>query len=340
MPKAEKGTPKDIANRMKSRGLQKLAFYCQVCEKQMRDQNGFKQHCASEAHVRMMLLVGQNPNRAISDYSQQFKNDFLQLLRTSHGEKRVQANHFYQQYIQHKSHIHMNGTHWKTLSEFVKSLGRDGICRVEDGDEGLFVSWIDNSPEALKRQAAIMKKDRQQKGDEQRANQLIAEQIRNATAAAKLKQAEFGGNPTAPASGDPSRSAPRIQEQPGTDPDVSVDAMKSESSLSTPEIKDGEAAGSNQPAAQEHIQVPAMSFKLSMASTVKKPHVSAKKVNVFAKKAATSQYLPSPESSSSSSQGPLSNAQRLAMELDERNRRQEEVRQRGKEDDTRRAAVH
>lgn len=182
MPKAEKGTPKDLANRMKSRGLQKLAFYCQVCEKQMRDQNGFKQHCASEPHVRMMLLVGQNPSKAINDYSNQFKNDFLTLLRTAHREKRVQANHFYQEYIQNKSHIHMNGTRWKTLSEFVKSLGRDGKCRVEQEERGLFISWIDDSPEALKRQAAIRKKERQDKGDEARANEMIAEQIARAQA--------------------------------------------------------------------------------------------------------------------------------------------------------------
>lgn len=180
MPKAEKGTPKDLANRMKSKGLQKLAFYCQVCEKQMRDQNGFKQHCASEPHVRMMLLVGQNPSRAISDYSRQFKHDFLQLLRTAHGEKRVHANQFYQEYIQNKQHIHMNGTHWKTLTEFVKGLGREGICRVDEGERGLFVAWIDNSPEALNRQAAIKRKDKQDKGDEERANQLIAEQIERA----------------------------------------------------------------------------------------------------------------------------------------------------------------
>ena len=36
MPKAEKGTPKDIANRAKAKGLQKLKFYCQMCSKQCR----------------------------------------------------------------------------------------------------------------------------------------------------------------------------------------------------------------------------------------------------------------------------------------------------------------
>ena len=42
MPKAEVGSAKHLANKMKSKGLQRLRWYCQVCEKQCRDENGFK----------------------------------------------------------------------------------------------------------------------------------------------------------------------------------------------------------------------------------------------------------------------------------------------------------
>ena len=31
-------TPKAIANRIKSKGMQKLRWYCQMCEKQCRDE--------------------------------------------------------------------------------------------------------------------------------------------------------------------------------------------------------------------------------------------------------------------------------------------------------------
>lgn len=54
------------------------------------------------------------------------------------------------------------------MTEFAKHLGREGLCRVEDLDKGLHIAWIDNSPEALRRQDAIRKKERQDKGDEQR----------------------------------------------------------------------------------------------------------------------------------------------------------------------------
>lgn len=74
------GTPKYLANKMKSKGLQRLRWYCQVCQKQCRDANGFKCHTQSEAHLRQMLVVGENAGRHIADYSSQFQHDFVQLL--------------------------------------------------------------------------------------------------------------------------------------------------------------------------------------------------------------------------------------------------------------------
>jgi DNA/RNA-binding protein KIN17 len=129
-----------------------------------------------------MHIVGEDSRKFINDYSNQFQRDFLQLLRTSHGEKQVHINHFYQEYISNKEHIHMNSTKWPSLTEFAKYLGREGICRVEETEKGLHVSWIDNSPEALRRQDAIRKKERQDKGDEEREQRLIQEQIERAKA--------------------------------------------------------------------------------------------------------------------------------------------------------------
>lgn len=71
---------KAIANAMKSKGLQKLRWYCQVCEKQCRDENGFKCHMMSESHLRQMLVVGENAGSYINDYSRTFMNEFIALL--------------------------------------------------------------------------------------------------------------------------------------------------------------------------------------------------------------------------------------------------------------------
>jgi len=182
MPRAEAGTPKAIANAMKSKGLQRLRWYCQVCEKQCRDENGFKCHAASEAHLRQMLVVGENAGRHISDFSSQFQGEFVALLSRRFGTKRVRANQVYQEYIQDKHHLHMNSTRWVTLTEFVKHLGRTGVARVDDTEKGWFIAWIDNSPKALAKAEASMKKDRQTTSDEQRERMLIAEQIERAAA--------------------------------------------------------------------------------------------------------------------------------------------------------------
>lgn len=146
----------------------------------MRDENGFKCHVQSESHVRQILLVGEDPKKYIDQYSNEFLSDFVKLLRTGHREKKVHINRFYQEYIANKEHIHMNATKWSSLTEFAKYLGKEGICRVEETEKGIFISWIDNSPEALRRQDAVRRKERQDRGDEIRDQQLIEEQIRRA----------------------------------------------------------------------------------------------------------------------------------------------------------------
>ncbi|KAF2484736.1 domain of Kin17 curved DNA-binding protein-domain-containing protein, partial [Neohortaea acidophila] len=180
MPKAEVGSTKYIANKSKAKGLQRLRWYCQICGKQCRDENGFKQHTQSEGHVRAMLLVGEDPKKFIEDYSRQFARDFLQLLRTSHGEKKVHMNQFYQEYIRDKEHVHMNATKWSSLTDFAKHLGKEGVCRVEEGERGLEIQWIDDSAEAIRRREDVKKKERLAKGDEELEAKMLERQIRQA----------------------------------------------------------------------------------------------------------------------------------------------------------------
>ncbi|GAA93756.1 uncharacterized protein L969DRAFT_84793 [Mixia osmundae IAM 14324] len=194
MPRAEKGSSKALANAMKSKGLQRLRWYCQVCEKQCRDANGFKCHTMSEGHLRMMLVVGENAGKHLDAYSQTFKSDFLRLLSNRWGTKRVRANQVYNEFIQDKHHTHMNSTRWVTLTEFIKSLGRQGVVKVDETEKGFYIAWIDNTPKTLSRQAATQSKERADMDDEQRQRKLIKEQIARA-------QAEVSAAPVASGSG-------------------------------------------------------------------------------------------------------------------------------------------
>ncbi|KAG0222290.1 hypothetical protein BGW41_006079, partial [Actinomortierella wolfii] len=180
-------TPKAIANRIKAKGLQKLRWYCQVCEKQCRDENGFKCHLESESHQRRILLVAESPEKYINSYSAEFQSEFMKLLSTRYGTRRVQANHVYQEYISDRQHLHMNATKWTTLTEFVKHLGKEGLAIVDETPKGWFIQWIDRSPKALARQEAIAKKERMELDDEQREQKMIQEQMARAAAAQQTK---------------------------------------------------------------------------------------------------------------------------------------------------------
>jgi DNA/RNA-binding protein KIN17 len=183
-------TPKAIANRIKAKGLQRLRWYCQMCEKQCRDENGFKCHCMSESHQRQMSLFTENPGKFMNSYTNQFKNDFLTLLKRQFGGRRVFANMVYQEYIKDRQHIHMNATTWATLNDFVKYLGREGICTVEETERGWFITYIDRSPETLTRIAAKEKKVQMEMDDEERHKRFIEQQIERATLTTCLEKDE------------------------------------------------------------------------------------------------------------------------------------------------------
>ncbi|AWO98270.1 putative DNA/RNA-binding protein KIN17-like [Scophthalmus maximus] len=178
MGKADFLSPKAIANRIKSKGLQKLRWYCQMCQKQCRDENGFKCHCMSESHQRQLLLASEDPNKFMDYFSDEFKSDFLELLRRRFGTKRVHNNIVYNEYISHREHVHMNSTQWETLTDFTKWLGREGLCKVDETPKGWYVQYVDRDPETIRRQEEQARKKKQELDDEERSAKFIEEQVR------------------------------------------------------------------------------------------------------------------------------------------------------------------
>ncbi|XP_015791168.1 DNA/RNA-binding protein KIN17 [Tetranychus urticae] len=186
MGKHEPMTPKAIGKRIKAKGLQKLKFYCQMCQKQCRDDNGFKCHVGSEAHQRQLLLFAENPNKILDQYSSEFLHDFLQLLKTRFGTRRVAANMVYQEYIKDRHHQHMNSTRWFSLTGLCKYLGQKKICEVDETEKGLFITYIDKEDIASREQAA--KKAKLEKDSEDKMRKIIQLQIEKAKAAEKPKE--------------------------------------------------------------------------------------------------------------------------------------------------------
>uniref|UniRef100_M4BWP2 DNA/RNA-binding protein Kin17 WH-like domain-containing protein n=1 Tax=Hyaloperonospora arabidopsidis (strain Emoy2) TaxID=559515 RepID=M4BWP2_HYAAE len=171
-------TPKAIGIRMKAKGLQKLRWFCQVCQKQCRDENGFKCHTTSEAHQRQMLIVANDPDKFMSGYSELFEDAFLENLRRRHGTKRMRATHVYNEYIADKLHVHMNATQWETLGSFVQYLGRTGKCVVDETEKGWHIQYIDRDPKAIARQEDLEKKKKADLDHEERNRLFIQRQIK------------------------------------------------------------------------------------------------------------------------------------------------------------------
>lgn len=170
-------TPKAISNRIKAKGLQKLRWYCQMCQKQCRDENGFKCHTMSESHQRQLLLLAEDVDKYMDTFSKEFQDTFLKLLKRQFGTRRVRANQVYQDYISDRHHTHMNATQWETLTEFVKWLGKEGHCKVDETEKGWFIAYIDRDPDTIERQKAAAAKEKMEMDDEERRTKLLERQI-------------------------------------------------------------------------------------------------------------------------------------------------------------------
>jgi DNA/RNA-binding protein KIN17 len=181
MGKAEFGTPKYLAKQMKMKGLQKLKWYCQVCEKQCRDDNGFKCHIRSESHIKKISSIGK---REIDNFSKKFQDNFISQLRNYHGEKSINANRFYNQLIQQKDHVHLTATRWSSLSQFIQDMSRQGIINAKITDEtdqslnGIDIAYINNSGDEVMRKAMLKQKTEAEKNDEALSAKLLEQQIK------------------------------------------------------------------------------------------------------------------------------------------------------------------
>ncbi|KAF7385912.1 hypothetical protein HZH66_011754 [Vespula vulgaris] len=188
MGKHEVGTPKYIANKIKAKGLQKLRWYCQMCQKQCRDENGFKCHTMSESHHRQLLLFADNASRYMDQFSREFSEGFLNLLKRQFGTRRVPANRVYQEYISDRVHVHMNATIWLTLTGFVKWLGRTGKCVVDETEKGWYITYIDRDPETLAVQEKKVKKQKMDKDDQEQLMKFIEKQIEKGQQQTSIKE--------------------------------------------------------------------------------------------------------------------------------------------------------
>lgn len=171
-----------IANRQKQKGLQRLRWYCQMCSKQCRDENGFKCHLSSESHARQMALFGDAPAAVVDEFSRQFEEAWLDHMRRAHPTTRVRADLVYNELIQHRDHVHMNATRWHTLTEFVAHLGKSGLCKVDEDERGLHVTLAAADARVAGAEEARLKRAKLAAEAEARRSAALAAQAERARA--------------------------------------------------------------------------------------------------------------------------------------------------------------
>lgn len=202
MGRADFGSAKYQSKQLKASGLQKLKYYCQLCQKQCRDANGFKNHLLSPSHMGRIanLSADGRGNSVVEEYSSTFEKEFLRLLKINHGTKKINANKFYQEYILNdKNHVHMNATKWLSLTSFIKYLGRLGKVSVEVPDEedefNLEIRLVDSS-----REIEAKNKEKMRRTDEERALKFIADQVAKGQELAAMREERIRNDGNVPES--------------------------------------------------------------------------------------------------------------------------------------------
>lgn len=174
-------TPKEIAKRIKAKGLNKLRFYCQVCEKSCRDANGYKCHLTTEGHQRAIMVFANNHKSMTEDFSNEFHKSYLDVLRRR-GSTPQLANRLYQEVIGDRHHTHMNSTKWGSLTAYLMWLKDQKLADVEENDRGLFVTYIDHDPETAKRNEERLRIERAEQRDAMRFDRQLAQRVALLTA--------------------------------------------------------------------------------------------------------------------------------------------------------------
>jgi len=165
--------------------LQKLRWYCQMCQKQCRDANGFKCHCESEGHLRSLKLFGESSGKIVDEFSREFENGMMDIIKRRYRNKRIHANIVYNEYIQDREHTHMNATKWVTLSGFVTYLAKAGKCKVEETPKGWYIMYIEKDADELAKQERHEKKEKMELDEEQRNQKAIEARLKRAKEANK-----------------------------------------------------------------------------------------------------------------------------------------------------------
>ena len=165
--------------------LGKHKFYCEMCQKQCKDENAYHQHKKSGYHLSKMGDFNSNPTHFISKYSAEFESQFLSHFKIKYGANQwVVANKAYNEVIRDPNHTHLNSTRWTSLGEFCTYLGTrthglqfDQKREEINGIDSDLIMWVDTGKEK-EQQAEAEKKAFMKELEKKRESKEIEKRIK------------------------------------------------------------------------------------------------------------------------------------------------------------------
>ena len=76
------------------------------------------------------------------------------------------------------------------MSSLARCLDAQGLCRVEEREDGIFIRWINNTPEAIRRSEITEKRERLRQSEKNRTNKELQEQVARGQASIKKDENE------------------------------------------------------------------------------------------------------------------------------------------------------
>lgn len=141
-------------------GLFRQKYYCQTCNRQCRDKDGFKCHLNSDTHRINTEKIALNPEMYINNFSQEFEKGYIDILRRFYNNVFVSVNKVNQEYILDKDAARLNSTKWTTLTEFIKYLESKGNFDLKINEKEYLIRYRDTKPEEKFKQLQKEKDDK------------------------------------------------------------------------------------------------------------------------------------------------------------------------------------
>ena len=172
---------KIISKKMKYGQLQKLKWYCQICEHQCNNEQAYRQHVQSEKHRIMMQHFRSNRESILKANSQTFESVFMDCLRRRFPRKEVWANLVYTQVIRDKKHVHLNSTYWDSLHGFCQHLANNGKVLIRMTERGVYIKYNGKEDENLDDEELMEKFERQKVHELEREKNIVKKMLESST---------------------------------------------------------------------------------------------------------------------------------------------------------------